>query len=269
MFVKLTEVVTKSDNLTVPHKGLVVDNNDPRKLGRVKCIIENYFETDNYVKLPWIHPRLSSSSPSSTSLTPPEIGTELWVEFPFKNPYHGIYKGYWYDENNGIANENNLSNILFGEDYPNTYGFQDSTGNYLKVNKLKETFDIEHSSGDHLHVDKNGNTLITGVKNIVINNAENIEIINKKNLKVTNTGLIEITSLNSNINIKSNTGGINITALSKCTINGTAGVTVTGGLIKFGSEALIPKINGVVTGTTPCLVLGIGHALGSNTVLSV
>lgn len=268
MFVKLAEILTKTDNLTVPHKGTVVDNNDPKKLGRVKCIIENYFETEDYNKLPWIHPRLGMSSPSSTSIIPPELGTELWVEFPFKNPYHGIYKGYWYNEKNGIANETNLSNIIFGEDYPNVYGFQDSTGNYLKVNKLKETFDLEHSSGDHIHVDKEGNAIITGVKNIIVNNAENIEINNKKNLKVVNTGQIDITSINSDINIKSNSGKLNLTALSKCTINGTAGVTVTGGLIKFGSEALIPKINGVITGASNCLVLGVPHALGSSKVLS-
>lgn len=267
MLFKLNEIIKKTNNLMLPHKGVVVFNNDPKKLNRVKCTIEGILEETNTDKLPWVSPRLSNSSPSGTSTKPPEIGTELWVEFPLgaDSLYQPIYKGYWYSKKNGIANPENSSSSIFGVDYPDAYGEQDSTGNYYFVNKKQESIDMEHSSGDHLRITRNGDVFLSGQHNI------NVE--NKGELNVNNVGKINIVTSSSDIAISSTAGAINITALSKTVVKGTVGVDVIGSLVKLAPDTsvaggLTPVLNGVITGVTPCILAGIPHALGSPTTLS-
>lgn len=267
MLFKLVELIKKTDNLLLPHKGIVVDNNDPKKLNRVRCIIKGLLETDIYSNLPWCHPVISNGNPSGTVTHTPEINSELWIEFPMGKDslYQPVYRGYWYSVKNGISNSSNPSHSVFGIDYPDGYGSQDSTGNYWYVNKKQETVDIEHSSGDHITIARNGQITINGKNNININNVGE--------LNVTNQGKINLVSNNSDIVISSTVGKIDITATTKVTVKGTAGVDVIGSLVKLApsstvADILQPVVNGVITGISPCILAGIPHAFGSPTVLS-
>lgn len=185
MFVNLLDVTNsvKNNNLFLPHRGKVVDNNDPLKLNRVKVIIDNLIESDNYDKLPYVYPVIPTSSPSGTVNKPPEINTYLWVEFINGNIYNPVYKGYWYDKHNAIANINNTSHTIFDQDYPNSYGEQDSSGNWYRINKKQNTVDIEHSSGNHINIKRNGETIID-IKNKLTYNVTDIERINASTIEL-------------------------------------------------------------------------------------
>jgi hypothetical protein len=78
----------------------------------------------------------------------PEIGSEVIVRFPTKDKYHPEY-------NMSYLTNTNKNNFL-DEDYPNSYGFKDSIGNYFKVNKVKKQMRIQHSSGTNIDIIENG-----------------------------------------------------------------------------------------------------------------
>lgn len=139
---------TKSSVLS----GIVVDNNDPEKLGRLKIRILEIYGTENEIldiDLPWINSIPSSiigNSNTTSVFGVPEIGTKVLVEFPTSNPYFGFYKGGY--------NSVDVRNDFFDEDYPNTYGFKDSQNNYFKINKIKNITELGHNSGNKFTINE-------------------------------------------------------------------------------------------------------------------
>ena len=89
MFIRMILGLEKLNLLQYPVKGIVKVNDDPnKKLGRVKCLIENILEdTDNLI---WCYPKnpygLGGANDSSW-FSVPEVDSELIIEFPFKNIY--------------------------------------------------------------------------------------------------------------------------------------------------------------------------------------
>lgn len=190
MFLKLSENLEKTLPLRRVYRGEVVDNEDPKKLGRVKCTISGIFEGD-IANLPWIFKRKESQN----SFDVPEIGTILEVRFPTEDIYTPFYYGLW--ENSTTIDDD------FSEDYPNTYGFKDSTGTKVVINKTQETFKFEHSSGIKMEMDKDGNLTMTIPKDVT----ETIE--GKKSETI--TGDKEVTAENikqtANSNFEAKAGG--------------------------------------------------------------
>ena len=81
------------------YKATVKDNNDPKKLGRVRCHCPSIMGEDSPDRwLGWAMPKLYfSSAPSSEygSLNVPEVGATVWVSFEQGNPEFPIYDGGW------------------------------------------------------------------------------------------------------------------------------------------------------------------------------
>ncbi len=134
----------RQDVLDVPVKGVLVDNVDPKKLSRVKCSIEDIFPTGTDKELlPWIskwNPSGRGGAVDSGEFNVPDIGTELTIEHPFqKDPYFAFYTGYWQSATTHQG--------FFNEDYPFTWGWQDPSHNYFKVNRAKRTMEMHHETG--------------------------------------------------------------------------------------------------------------------------
>lgn len=170
--IKYIEHLKKTENLKFHHKGVVVDNNDPKMLGRVKAAITGLLE-DSTEMLPWVAPLNPfglGGSNNCSSFSVPEIGSELIVVFPYEEIYFPFYIGYW---QSSVTHQSD-----FDEDYPETYGFKDNTGNILKVNKGQQYAEIEHSSGAKIKIDDEGSLFIDlpGDKhiNIIKDKLENI-----------------------------------------------------------------------------------------------
>lgn len=162
MFIKVIEFLNKSKPLTNPYKGVVVDNEDPRFLGRVKCTIASLFEdgVDSDL-LPWIAPINQAGlggRGDSSSFYVPELGSELIIEFPYECIYTGFYTGFW--------QSNTTHQGLFNEDYPNSYGFVDKQNTFFKINKTKRYLEIGHTSGSYIKFDNNGDIEISSKRNI-------------------------------------------------------------------------------------------------------
>ena len=82
--------------------GIVTDNNDPKKLGRLKVFCAIYEDMD-LEALPWCFPTLNTflgNSPDSISFSVPEIGSQVRVSFPTKDKYAPYYSGCEMNERN-------------------------------------------------------------------------------------------------------------------------------------------------------------------------
>ena len=140
--------------LTRQWKGIVVDNEDPLRLGRIKCDVLGLFsvgEEGDATTLPYCYPHLSpglGGNADSSGFAVPEVGTELTIEFPFRDVYFPVYTGRW---QNGLTHQ-----VEYDEDYPESYGFRDSSGNIFKTNKQKNFTEFLHSSGSSIRFEANG-----------------------------------------------------------------------------------------------------------------
>lgn len=149
---KLERTPVKTNKFDVPVKGIVVDNEDPKKLGRVKCSIEGMFDGIDKESLPWISSWCPSGLGGGVNLSffaVPNEGSELVIEFPYKNPYAPFYTGYWQSEK--------THQTLFDTNYPRRYGWIDELDNYWFVDREEEHIKLHHSSGTRVEIFKDGN----------------------------------------------------------------------------------------------------------------
>jgi hypothetical protein len=160
MLINTVENFKKVRNLQQPQRGIVVDNKDPRGLGRVKCVIAGMLE-GRLAKLPWISPWEGGESTGSASGKAPEIGAILTIQFPFHDVYTGFYTGAW--------KSSVTASGAFNEDYPDVSGWRDESGNKFSVNKKKGITDFTHSSGTRVKFDSAGNLQFTSKSNIQFN----------------------------------------------------------------------------------------------------
>lgn len=162
MLIKLIEHLHKGGNLRIPHKGTVIFNNDPRKLGRVKVVIDDLLDGDS-VNSPYVYPKSNSMLGGGTNISSfavPEIGSELIVEFESDDIYFPFYTGYWQSD---MTHQR-----LFDEQYPQTYGSMDSIGNFIKIDKSDGSVLVQHTSGSKVILAKDGTVKINPSKNIEI-----------------------------------------------------------------------------------------------------
>ena len=68
------------------HRGIVVDNNDPWKLGRLKVRVDAAYGQQPVDNLPWAWPCFSyGGMPQMALYAVPEVGAGVWVEFQWKD----------------------------------------------------------------------------------------------------------------------------------------------------------------------------------------
>lgn len=139
-----------TDPATMDYLGMVEDNNDPEKLGRIRVRISPYMDFESTEDLPWACPILGScgNSASSGGLNIPEVGSQVRVFFPSHDLTAPYYRGAELNEFNRTT--------FFDDNYPNTYGYKDSTGNFYKIDKANKTVQFQHSSSSNLRIAPDG-----------------------------------------------------------------------------------------------------------------
>ena len=139
----------RPDTAYMSYIGTVEDNEDPKKLGRLRVRIEPYtdYKTED---LPWANPTMgqSGNSPNNCGLNIPEKGSQVRVYFPSKDLTAPYYTGAELNDMNRTT--------FFDEDYPDSYGYKDSKGNFVRVNKAQEKIHMQHSSGSNFKVTDQG-----------------------------------------------------------------------------------------------------------------
>ena len=182
----LKEVV---DPTTQSYLGQVEDNNDPKKLGRVRVRISPYMDFEEE-DLPWASPTLGSHGNNSEygGLNIPEIGSQVRVYFPSHDMTAPYYTGAELNEFNRTT--------FFDDDYPDVYGYKDSTGNFVKINKATGTVQFQHKSSSNLRVAPDGSM------QVALSNGAYFTFSNQNNFEL-NIGAVNVQGIaNGSLRVK-------------------------------------------------------------------
>lgn len=227
------------DPATQSYLGMVEDNNDPEKLGRLRIRISPYmdFETED---LPWACPTLGTHGNTSSAggLNVPELGSQVRVYFPSHDLTAPYYMGAELNELNKTT--------FFDDDYPYTYGYKDSTGNFIKVNKARKTVQIQHSSSSNLRVAPDGSMQVSlsNGASFTFSNSNAFELrVGATNISGSGDGGFEIEA-SSNIKMKTNNMVVDCP-----TVEFTGDVAIGSGVTdKFiANGKLVHVTNGIIT----------------------
>lgn len=273
-----------SQDFTTPNLGeefyraVVVDNNDPEKIHRVKIRIEELHGTEREIpnsNLPWaIHfrPSFLGGGSNLSSGAVPRVGSEVIVTHIRGEIYQPAYM--FELAHNGTR----LSQVE--EDYPESYALRDSDGNFWHINMVEDKLDILFNGTQYLQITVDRNEIIGNDQTIDIGNNETRTIGTDKtesignnesntigNNKVENIGNNETNTIgnNSTENI-SNVKTINSTRLVVNTsadvdINASANVTINGSQIHLNGAG-----GGVLTTESINPITGLPFPNGSSTV---
>ena len=212
MLIKPFSILFKDQvsDTAMSYLGVVEDNNDPKKLGRLKVRVAPYSDLETE-ELPWAYPKLGTHGNSAEygGLNVPEIGSQVRVEFPSRDLTAPYYSGAELNETNRTT--------FFDEDYPNTYGYKDSVGNFVRINKERGTAHFQHYTSTNAQVAPDGSMKITLSNGayFTFDNSNNFELnIGTLSLNGTSDGTFNINA-NNDVNINT----------SKVDINGSLHVT--------------------------------------------
>ena len=160
MFLALNDIKKTMRHLFIPHKGIVVDNDDPLKLKRIKCVITDILNETDVDSLPWVYQHNGSSgSTTAESCYIPSVGDEVTITFPYNDIYFPFYSGSWASATTKTTE--------FDTGYPNVYGWKDSKGNIFKVNIVTSEVQFTHFSGTYLKLTTAGKvTVHKGAENL-------------------------------------------------------------------------------------------------------
>lgn len=127
----------------------VIDNNDPKKLQRVKIRIANLHYGVLDTDLPWSLPIINCPSGMGSGIGAvniPSIGTNVAVFFPEDQDADSYYIG-------GIPDATNALNALYAN-YPYAYGWVDAGGNVFIVDTTNNSiFTIQGGTGNFYGMD--------------------------------------------------------------------------------------------------------------------
>ena len=211
----LKEQQVKPEDMT--YLGCVEDNLDPKKLGRVKVRIA-IFDNVPTDDLPWAHPLMGvqGNNQFEGGLHVPEVGSQVRVTFPSKDLTAPYYSG-------AELNEKNRTKVFDG-DYPSTYGFRDSAGNFFSINKARETVQLGHSSGTNLQIMQDGSLkLMLPSGSFILLNSDLSFNMNLGTISISGTpdGTLNVMSLLE-------------TSISTTSLNINGDVTINGGFKPHG-----------------------------------
>lgn len=161
--IQLPEFLEPRDDKRRKHKGIVMENSDPKKIGRIKVFVKGYIE-GSVANLPWCipeYPIVNGGSPGMLNFSVPEIGAAVSVIFQGGNPYVPMYVGAWVSENMHVDQ-------LFGEDYPNTTGVVHPSGSFSRTNNALNYSEFFHSSGSLIRMNGRGDIELVAPNNLLM-----------------------------------------------------------------------------------------------------
>lgn len=223
-----------SDQIGVKfYKGVVVDNNDPLHLDRVKAYIPELYD-QALGPIPWICPIKQSmfgQGKGFGSFGVPPIGSILTILLQNNDPNFPLYVGYFLTQ----ANSKQLE--------PGVYQLIDENQSVLEINTIDKSFNYHHCSGIDIRL-QSGSININALSNI------NIEVRGSANIKAESANI----ETSGNIVNKCSTFIVQASeAQLKCPVktgnlsniysSGGTGATIKGGIANTGGQI---SSNGIV-----------------------
>jgi len=138
------------------YTGVVVDNDDPARLLRVRVrVVERHGTKIPDDKLPWAAPIVPPDFGAGNAVGGfhiPQVGVQVLVIFPNDDIHTPFYFG-------RILSKNDKWESLSGN-YPGRYGFRDPDGNYVLVDTVDGWAEMRHHSGTYMRIEDSGDVFI-------------------------------------------------------------------------------------------------------------
>ena len=147
------------------YRAKVLDNNDPLKLGRVKCEIYPMLTDILATQLPWTKPAMPLSMGAGAgygSFTVPKIGSFIYVFFEAGDIYQGVYFAEAQTAVAGLPADRTTN-------YPNRHIQKTASGIEIYTDDTLDEVGIVHPTGTVIKIDTNGQVIINSVTNVLIN----------------------------------------------------------------------------------------------------
>jgi len=181
------------------YEGVVVDNEDPKQLGRVKVEVTGLTLGIDKKYLPWYNimlPAFLGGSMYTSQFAIPQLNTRVYVMFPSDDVYAGLVIGSvlsrptrpfdqlnrgadylhpqaqehhftknWDKADAKTKNQKHWSPD-FSEDYPYSWGWVSNAFSWFKENMIKRTIEFVHNSFTRFKIYSNGDTIINITGNL-------------------------------------------------------------------------------------------------------
>ena len=140
--------------------GIVIDNKDPEKRGRLKVRIPNLTEKISLEDTPWAEPTFPYSYDKQGIIFIPEIGSAVKISFLNGSLYKPIWLGCNSSEVSGVYMPEEIST-----NYPNRKIIKTKTA-FILFDDTDEFIEVKHKSGTDFTIDKDGNIIVHGVLDV-------------------------------------------------------------------------------------------------------
>jgi len=228
--------------------GIVVDNNDPDKIGKCKVRVfgvhgDNIQDDD----LPWAFPDFEFRGGLKGSFIVPPVDCLVNVYFERGEIYIPRYSSKVIDENNMPTNKD--------KDYPdNMIFYETDNGDKFEINRKKKTTMLEHSSKSKVFIDKDEMT--------ITHNNGSLTTIDKQKIESKHNNGSEIRIDNTKVEVKHNNGSvITMDATGTIKIKSTLKIELEHGLWTDSSgRVVIPTGSGPFCALPSCVIAGVPHA---------
>ncbi len=212
-------------------RGIVVDNQDPQKRGRLKLRIPSVLadqDTD------WALPCLPYGGADQQGLfMVPEVDAQVWVEFEEGDIHRPIWVGTFWQQESDVPED-------AAREEPTTRLLQTRSGHILQFDDEdgEERFRLYHPTEAEVIIDKNGTISLTDASGAVLKlDAESSEIIledSNGNIMTMNSAGTKVEDANGNV-IEMAAAGITAEAPK---------IVIKGSQVHLGDEGGEPVIKG-------------------------
>lgn len=170
-------------------RGVVVDNNDPLKLERIKVSIVGLYESNDTSVLPWcvsFKRMFFGSGAGYGEFGVPRLGSVVAVMLQHGDPHFPVYMGAILQSGNEVAEA--------ATNYPHRYGFKDPVGNIFYVDMQSGEVKFQHKSGTHITINNDGSVNITTEGNVTETIKGNLTLTVTGNYLLDVTGTVDLMS---------------------------------------------------------------------------
>lgn len=150
--------IEHTDKFFGNYRGLVMDNVDPDKLGRIKVKIYPMLSGVETINLPWAVPAMilnTGAGEDYGAFSVPDINTNVWIFFEAGDIYQPVYFAEATDGIKGLPSDKDT-------DYPETSVIRTKTGIQIKINRKEDSEDIriDHPKGSWVEFYSDGKITI-------------------------------------------------------------------------------------------------------------
>lgn len=216
------------------YSGVVVDDDDPQKLGRLKVTVPTLWQGQEPL---WARPCF----PPGQFFTPP-VGTNVWVEFEAGDPGYPIWTGIWFPQGAvpPDADVEPPTSRVVTTPSGHTLHFDDKDS--------EERVTLRHKANAYLSIESDGSVVIGNASgSLVYLNASDAEaaVVSEQGHRVTMSGDGLTLTHNDGSFVDVRSDSVTVTASAKVQVMANE-VAVTGGAVSLGTGTVQW---GVVTGS--------------------